>query len=143
MDVTGHGRFRLATLLSVIVLGLGIAGCEGDDGDDGATGAAGPPGEDGSSGLSCWDLNENGVPDLPDEDLNGDGVVNVLDCNATANAAIIPIGDGSTLTEEQIERLGRLVATIDSRQQRQPGRRHRRRRRMVHHRQAGAGRSEL
>jgi OmcA/MtrC family decaheme c-type cytochrome len=81
--------------LSVIVLGLGIAGCEGDDGDDGATGAAGPPGEDGSSGLSCWDLNENGVPDLPDEDLNGDGVVNVLDCNATANAAIIPISNGN------------------------------------------------
>jgi OmcA/MtrC family decaheme c-type cytochrome len=92
-------------------MALLVSGCGGSDGDDGATGAAGPPGDDGSDGLHCWDLNENGVPD-PEEDLNGDGEVNVLDCNATANAAIIPIGDGSELTEEQIERIGRLVAEI-------------------------------
>jgi len=66
-------------LLSVIVLGLGLAGCGGDDGNDGAQGPAG------DAGLSCWDLNENGVKDLPDEDLNGDGVVNVDDCNVLAN----------------------------------------------------------
>ena len=43
---------------------------------DGAAGTAGPPGGD---GISCWDLNENGIAD-PEEDTNGDGVVDVLDC---------------------------------------------------------------
>ena len=56
-----------------------LAGCEGDDGNNGRDGAAG------EAGLACWDLNENGIGDLPDEDLNGDGVVDVLDCNALAN----------------------------------------------------------
>jgi len=28
----------------------------------------------------CWDLNQNGVPDEPEEDINGDGVVNDNDC---------------------------------------------------------------
>ncbi len=79
MDALRHGNFRLATLLSVIVLGLGLAGCGGDDGNDGAPGAAG------TDGLNCWDLNENGIKDLPDEDLNNDGVVNTDDCNALAN----------------------------------------------------------
>ena len=31
MDALRHGNFRLATLLSVIFLGLAIAGCDGDD----------------------------------------------------------------------------------------------------------------
>jgi hypothetical protein len=36
-----------------------------------------PPGP---AGRSCWDLNDNGVGDLDLEDVNGDGVVDVLDC---------------------------------------------------------------
>jgi octaheme c-type cytochrome (tetrathionate reductase family) len=63
-----------------------IAGCEGDDGVDGLDGAAGAPGADGTNGVACWDLNGNGVGD-PEEDLNGDGVVDVLDCNAIATGA--------------------------------------------------------
>lgn len=55
-----------------LLAALGVAGCSGDDGDRGAVGAA---------GTACWDLNENGVGD-PEEDRNGDGVVDVLDCNA-------------------------------------------------------------
>lgn len=43
-------------------------------------GPQGPPGADGADGLHCWDLNGNGVADLPDEDVNGDTVVDVLDC---------------------------------------------------------------
>ncbi len=89
MDATRTGRFRLAAILSICVLAFGVVGCDGDDGDDGAPGPAGAdgaPGVDGTDGINCWDLNENGVPDLPDEDLNGDGVVDVLDCNALANA---------------------------------------------------------
>jgi len=87
MDALRHGNFRLATLLSVICLGLAVAGCSGDDGDDGAPGAAGAPGED---GVACWDLNENGVGDFVldfapfTEDLNDDGLFNSFDCNAAA-----------------------------------------------------------
>jgi OmcA/MtrC family decaheme c-type cytochrome len=49
------------------------------------------------------------VGDLPDEDLNGDGQVDVLDCSA---GTAILIGDGSELTEEEIEELGQLQAVI-------------------------------
>jgi len=62
---------------------LTLAGCDGDDGVDGADGG---DGLDGAAGLNCWDLNENGLPD-PEEDLNGDGVVDTLDCNAIASGA--------------------------------------------------------
>ncbi|NNJ93452.1 MAG: carboxypeptidase regulatory-like domain-containing protein, partial [Halobacteria archaeon] len=67
-------------MMRLLLLAAGaffIVGCDGDDGAAGATGAAGGPGAD---GFSCWDLNQNGVGDLPDEDLNGDGVVDTLDC---------------------------------------------------------------
>ncbi len=75
------------TILLAFVVSLGLYGCEGDDGLAGAVGAAGLDGTDGSDGISCWDLNQNGVPDLPGEDINGDGVVDVLDCNAFASGA--------------------------------------------------------
>ena len=84
-----HGICTHALLLLVLSLGLGLAGCEGDDGSDGrdgmdgSDGAPGADGAPGSDGISCWDLNENGIAD-PEEDLNGDGVVNVEDCNALA-----------------------------------------------------------
>ncbi len=60
-----------------IVFTLALAGCEGDDG---APGADGTDGADGADGLNCWDLNGNGIGDIPDEDFNGDGVVDVFDC---------------------------------------------------------------
>ena len=37
------------------------------------------PGLTGPAGLMCWDLNANGLAD-PAEDINGDTVVNTLDC---------------------------------------------------------------
>jgi OmcA/MtrC family decaheme c-type cytochrome len=70
------------TNLFVIIVGvaaLALSGCDGDDGNDGRDG---PPGDTGSAGQACWDLNNNGIGDLPDEDTNGDGVVDVLDCRA-------------------------------------------------------------
>ena len=79
----------LVSLFTVVVLAFSVAGCEGDDGRDGADGAdgvAGAPGADGTDGINCWDLNANGVED-PAEDLNGDGVVDVEDCNALASGA--------------------------------------------------------
>ena len=81
-----HGLIRHAILLLVLGLGLGLAGCEGDDGADGMDGVAGADGADGAPGQACWDLNNNGIGD-PDEDINGDGVVDVYDCNAYASGA--------------------------------------------------------
>jgi octaheme c-type cytochrome (tetrathionate reductase family) len=73
-------NFRFASLLIGMFLAFAIAGCEGDDGAPGADGAAG------ADGVACWDLNGNGVGD-PEEDVNGDGVVDVVDCNAIASGA--------------------------------------------------------
>jgi octaheme c-type cytochrome (tetrathionate reductase family) len=84
---------RLPRLAAVALIGalLGLAGCSGDDGKDGtdgmdgmdgAPGATGPTGSSGSPGINCWDLNQNGIADLPDEDINKDGKVDVNDCRA-------------------------------------------------------------
>ena len=74
----------LLALVTSFFLAFAVSGCEdGNDGRDGVDGTAGPAGTD---GFSCWDLNENGVAD-PEEDLNGDGAVDVFDCNATASGA--------------------------------------------------------
>jgi OmcA/MtrC family decaheme c-type cytochrome len=81
------------TFLVAVTLTMGLAGCDGDDGATGPAGAAGTDGSDGSDGdpgLACWDLNENGLKDLPDEDINGDGVVDVNDC-AGASASATPL----------------------------------------------------
>ena len=76
----------LVSLCSVVVLAFSVAGCEGDDGRDGADGADGIAGTPGADGVNCWDLDANGVGD-PAEDLNGDGTVDVEDCNALASGA--------------------------------------------------------
>ncbi len=92
---TRHGICTHALLLLVLSLVLGLAGCEGDDGSDGTDGAAGAAGADGADGadgtdgVNCWDLNGDGIQD-PNEDLNGDGNVDVEDCNALASGAYEP-----------------------------------------------------
>jgi len=79
---------RFTTLIIVVLLAFALTGCEdGKDGTDGLNGADGADGLDGAAGISCWDLNQNGVPDPASEDLNGDGAVNTLDCNALASGA--------------------------------------------------------
>ena len=83
-------RWSWAFLVAV-TLTFGLAGCEGDDGAAGATGAAGQPGADGNDGTACWDLNANGLGDLPDEDINGDGVVDALDCGAAADPVVAAV----------------------------------------------------
>ncbi len=77
-------RLRFPGFLSLVLLAFTIVGCE--DGNDGADGAAGTDGFDGAAGINCWDLNANSVGD-PGEDINGDGVVDVFDCNAYASGA--------------------------------------------------------
>ena len=83
------------SILVVCTLAFAMSGCEGDDGRDGAAGTAGADGTDGADGAagadgadgqSCWDLNGNGLGDLPDEDINDDGVVDVDDCSTTTDA---------------------------------------------------------
>jgi octaheme c-type cytochrome (tetrathionate reductase family) len=81
-----YGIVRHAFLLLAFAVGLGLAGCEGSDGAAGSNGINGADGTDGTAGQACWDLNNNGIGD-PDEDTNGDGVVDVYDCNAYASGA--------------------------------------------------------
>jgi hypothetical protein len=57
----------------------GEKGDPGEQGPPGPPGANGTDGEDGEDGISCWDLNENGIEDAS-EDVNGDSVVDVMDC---------------------------------------------------------------
>lgn len=63
----------------------GVDGKDGKDGKDGLVGQAGRDGADGQdgadglNGIHCWDINQNHIND-PAEDVNGDGVYNVLDC---------------------------------------------------------------
>jgi len=83
MTLFRHG-FSPPVVLLLCTFGLGLAGCEGDDG---SAGAAGNAGADGTDGISCWDINQNGTGDLPDEDFNNDGVVDTLDCNPFAGGA--------------------------------------------------------
>ncbi len=64
----------------------GATGATGPTGATGAVGATGATGPAGANGISCWDLNQNGVGDVATEDLNGDGVVDVMDCTFPAVA---------------------------------------------------------
>ena len=75
---------KLVHIVLFVFTAMFIWGC---DGDDGAPGPAGPAGTDGSDGQACWDLNGNGIGDIPDEDTNGDGVVDVDDCRASPPVA--------------------------------------------------------
>ena len=86
MSESRYGVPRFTGMVAAIFLALTIVGCEGDDGAAGPAGAAGADGSDGSAGVNCWDLDANGVGD-PAEDINGDGTVDVYDCNAFASGA--------------------------------------------------------
>lgn len=77
------GNVRWFQLLSLILTGFFIAGCDGSTGATGSTGPAGPAGSTGPAG----------PPGQPPSDA-------------------IVIGDGSALTAEEIATLGKLTATI-------------------------------
>lgn len=73
--------------------GPGIAGTNGDQGEEGAPGQQGdrgPPGN-GLPGYACWDLNQNGVCDLPEEDPYGYGACVWQDCQGR-NGSTGPVG---------------------------------------------------
>ena len=95
---------RGALIFTLGLFGFGLAGC--DDGDDGRDGS------DGAAGLACWDLNENGIPDFPDEDTNGDGVIDVNDCRGdSGSSGSGDLGDPDTL-ETLIAKGEPIVVTI-------------------------------
>jgi OmcA/MtrC family decaheme c-type cytochrome len=108
--VGGSDRLRVwLTVLASAVL-LGVAGCDGDDGDDGARG---PAGSDGDTGLACWDLNENGIKDFPEEDTNGDGEIDVLDCRAPGAGGGLDLSNPDVV--DALVAAGEpIVAVIDS-----------------------------
>jgi len=66
--------------------------CQGPTGKQGEPGKDGAPG---SPGVSCWDLNQNGVCDMELEDTNGDGRCDSLDCRGKDGQAGTPGKDGS------------------------------------------------
>jgi len=75
-------KILLSSPISAVLLAFIVVGCsDGKDGTDGADGLAGADGAAGIDGVSCWDLNNNGLGD-PAEDINGDGLFDVVDCNA-------------------------------------------------------------
>ena len=92
----------------------GISGTSGEDGasgeagEDGEPGADGEDGEDGADGLPCWDLDGDGEPD-PEEDINGDGVVDVDDCRgddtggSSSGSGGVYLGSLNIMYEEQAE----------------------------------------
>jgi uncharacterized protein YjbI with pentapeptide repeats len=77
----------------------GEPGVPGDPGQPGDPGAPGLPGADGQDGVSCWDLNGNGVGDVPDEDTNSDGFVDVLDCQGPQGEPGVPGSRDCSLIE--------------------------------------------
>ena len=68
----------------------GPIGPAGEQGSAGPEGPAGLQGEPGSMGLSCWDIDGDGIGD-PEEDVNDDGDFDALDCQGEQG----PAGGGS------------------------------------------------
>ncbi len=92
-DLNGNGIGDVATedLNGDSVVNVDdCTGPEGPQGPQGNPGATGPQGPAGSNGTACWDLNGNGIGDVATEDLNGDSIVDVLDCTG-------PTGPGSIM----------------------------------------------
>ncbi|MDA0733944.1 MAG: hypothetical protein O2909_03735 [Chloroflexi bacterium] len=78
----------------------------------GTVGPVDPAGLAGSDGISCWDLNSDGIPG-PGEDINRDSAVDVLDCRGAQGVGLAGKdglncwdldGDGKVSTLEDINR---------------------------------------
>ena len=86
-DTTRATRYEMSktalssSLLIALAGSLSLVniGCE-----EGPAGPEGLAGADGGDGAACWDLNGNGEQDLASEDVNGDGVADVIDCQGPA-----------------------------------------------------------
>ncbi|WP_299159358.1 hypothetical protein [uncultured Eudoraea sp.] len=67
---------------------------------------------DGQDGVSCWDLNGNGAAD-PEEDINGDGEYNGLDCQGQSTDNIVDM-NGVWTTDEVIQGSAIQMTTFNS-----------------------------
>ncbi len=82
----GKGKVFDSALVTIGAIGpagpqgvTGSQGPQGETGRQGSQGPQGPQGDPGVAGLSCWDLNGDGVQDAV-EDVNGNQVWDALDC---------------------------------------------------------------
>jgi len=90
----GVTRSRLPLIaMMALAAGIGLAGCDGDSVNDVAAGPTGPTGPVGPTGPTGPTV----PPTVPIED-----------------GGPVTIGDGTTLTADEIAQIGGLVATIDS-----------------------------
>jgi len=89
------GRVMNAAALAVAVLALLLQfASPGPAGPPGSAGADGADGPEGVAGLACWDLDQDGAPDIPSEDANGDLAVGVLDCRGPRGPGALVVSDG-------------------------------------------------
>lgn len=109
--------------------GPGPQGVTGPDGEIGPTGNTGPPGQDGVMEIWEWDNltgpdGNTGAQGLPcyENDVNGDGVVDVLDCNYTGwiqtQSALFAnnskVGIGTNAPDEALHVVGNICYTGSS-----------------------------
>src|SRR5690606_24436410 len=80
----------------------GDPGDMGDPGNMGTPGGMGDPGAAGTDGLSCWDLDGDGIQD-GDEDINTDGSWDALDCQG-AEGVEGPAGPSVPITLANVYR---------------------------------------
>ncbi|MCA0958554.1 collagen-like protein [Muricauda ruestringensis] len=92
--------------MAMLSMAMIMTSCSGEDGETGPQGdpgadstVPGPQGPAGDDGISCWDLNGNGIGDA-DEDINQDGNFDAQDCQGESgeqgedgNANVIAIED--------------------------------------------------
>ena len=78
-DINGDGVFDALDC-------QGAPGAPAEVPDDAGQPVPSVPGEMGPPGLSCWDLNGDGIQDA-EEDVNGDGVFDALDCQGAEGPA--------------------------------------------------------
>ena len=90
----------------------GTNGTDGQDGTNGTDGQDGADGQNGQDGVSCWDLNGNGAAD-PEEDTNGDGEYNGLDCQGQSTDNIVDL-NGVWTTDEVIQGSAIQMTTFNS-----------------------------
>ncbi len=104
----------------------GLAGTAGPAGPKGEAGSSGQAGLAGADGVSCWDLNADGLAGS-DEDLNGDALVDARDCQGPQGLSGLrgemgPVGpagrpgaDGAVLAvDRQLVPASNRLTTVDS-----------------------------
>jgi len=91
-DLNGNGVGDIPAEDTNNDLVVNVADCQGPQGPQGEQGEQGLKGDNGApgaNGISCWDLNGNGVGDIPAEDTNNDLVVDAADCQGPAGGAAV------------------------------------------------------